>query len=431
MKILAVEEGSPAARAGLKPGDQLLAADGFELRDTLDYLFHTGEEEVCFTVARTDGKVREICLTRAPGEAFGVQIPEDPIRRCGNRCVFCFIDQNPPGMRRSLYVKDEDYRLSLLYGNYVTLTNLAEWEIERIIEQHLSPLYVSVHATDPGTRARLLRCRGDHEILPTLRRLAAGGIEMHAQIVLVPGYNDGAILEQTLTDLEALHPQIASVALVPVGLTAHRAKLPPLTPVDAAAAREILDLIERRAAAAHAHCGRRVHFAADELYLLAGEPFPDPESYEDFPQVENGVGLVRSFEADLKALPQLFSAPRPGGVGRERVICASGNLFTPLLEKRLERELIRTGERDRFDVQVIGVQNRLFGPSVTVAGLLGGEELVAALAAAGDFGRAVISPEMFNTEGQTLDGWSLAALTERVGRPIHVGFSPEFNRPGV
>ena len=429
MKILAVEDGSPAARAGLRAGDRLLAADGCELRDTLDYLFYTAEEEVYFTVARSDCAECEICVTRAPGEELGLRIPEDPIRRCGNKCVFCFIDQNPPGLRRSLYVKDEDYRLSLLYGNYVTLTNLEEWEIERIIAQHLSPLYVSVHATDPAVRALLLRCRGDHEILPIVRRLAAGGIEMHTQVVLVPGYNDGAILEQTLRDLEPLHPNIATVAIVPLGLTAHRQKLPALTPVSAEMARGVLALISARGRAALSRWGHRIHFAADEFYLTAKKPFPPGETYEGFPQVENGVGLVRSFEADLAAREHLFAPGSDIASGRESAILATGKLFAPLLKERLEGALVRTGERDGFDVRVLGVQNQLFGPMVTVAGLLGGAELAAALTAAGDFDRAVISPEMFNTEGQTLDGWSLPDLADRIGRPIQIGFGGELCRP--
>ncbi len=451
MKIERVDRGSPAEAAGVRAGDELLAVGGATIRDGLDFTYHGDEEVLELTLRRPDGSVARVTVSRDEHGRLGIELPPDPVRCCGNQCVFCFIDQNPRGLRRSLYVKDEDYRLSPFHGNYVTLTNLAEWEIERIIEQHLDPLYVSVHATDPEVRARMLRPRGDAAILPILRRLARGGIRMHTQIVLVPGYNDAAVLDQTLADLEQLYPAVETVAVVPVGLTSHRDRLPALEPVTAAGASEALDLIEARARRSLGRRGTRLHFAADELYLLAGRAFPEPEAYEAFPQIENGVGMVRAFEIDLADRDRLLSAAavralergnapslpsdrriRPDGArtsapGRAlgespRVALVSGGLFAPLLERRAPAALARTGESARFDARVLAVHNRLFGPGVTVAGLLAGADVIAALGEHADCDLAVLPAEMFNEDGWTLDHLDAATMAEQTGRPVQVGW---------
>lgn len=419
MQITRIHPGSPAERAGLRPGDDLLAVNGRALRDALDYLYATADETLRVRVRRVGGAVQEIRLRRAAGEAPGIEIAPDPVQRCGNRCVFCFVDQNPRGLRRNLYVKDEDYRLSLLYGNYVTLTNLREWEIERILEQRLSPLYVSVHAVDPGVRRRLLGCRGAGEIVPILSRLAVGGIRLHAQIVLVPGYNDGAVLESTLDALEALQPAMQSVAVVPLGLTRHRRALTPLRRVTPALARRVIAGIQarqRRNLAAH---GTRLHFAADEFYLLAGSELPPLSAYEDLPQLENGVGMVRRFERELGGLRRLL--PRAGRAGARAVI-ATGTRFAPILGERLACRLRKTREAADWRVEVVAVRNRLFGASVNVAGLLGGAELVAALRGALPFELAVVPPEMLNADRVTLDGMDLEEIARRLGRPVRAGF---------
>jgi putative radical SAM enzyme (TIGR03279 family) len=357
-------------------------------------------------------------------------LPPDPTLRCANRCIFCFIDQNPRSLRPSLYVKDEDYRLSLLHGNYVTLTNLGEAEIERIVAQRLSPLYVSVHATDPATRRSLLRPSGDGEIMPLLTRLARGGVEMHAQIVIVPGYNDGAVLVETLDDLEGLGPALLSVAIVPVGLTSHRQGLPPLRRPTPAEAGEIIALVSARQAAGLARWGRRVFFPADEFYLLAGQPLPRAEAYESFPQIENGVGLVRALTSELGELQRLFAPAEvirtraPLGAPGDAAIRAgivTGVLLAPLWPPLLKRALIRTGEAGSFDLRVVAVQNRLFGPAVTVAGLLGGREVIAQLGRGGPLDLAVLPPEMFNAEGVTLDEIRATDVAREVGVTVQVG----------
>jgi len=418
MQITRIHPGSPAARAGLRAGDELLAVNGRALRDALDYLYATADETLRLRVRRAAGVVEEVRLRRAAGEAPGIEIAPDPVRRCGNRCVFCFIDQNPPGLRGNLYVKDEDYRLSLLYGNYVTLTNLRAWEITRILEQRLSPLYVSVHAVDPAVRRRLLGCRGDGAILPILSRLAAGGIRLHAQIVLVPAYNDGPVLEATLDALEALHPALQSVAVVPVGLTRHRRGLTPLRPVTSALARRVIAGVERRQRRNLAIRRTRLHFAADEFYLLAGSELPPLSAYEDLPQLENGVGMVRRFEHELRGVRRLLP---PAERRRARAVVATGTRFAPLLEARLGRRLRDTGEAAAWRVEVVPVRNRLFGASVNVAGLLGGAEVITALRCALPFDCALLPPEMLNADRLTLDGLHLNEIARRLGQPVQVG----------
>jgi putative radical SAM enzyme (TIGR03279 family) len=419
MQITRIHPGSPAERAGLRPGDELLAVNGRALRDALDYLYATADEALRLRVRRAAGAVEELRLRRPPGEAPGIEIAPDPVRRCGNRCVFCFVDQNPKGLRRNLYVKDEDYRLSLLYGNYVTLTNLRDWEIERILEQRLSPLYVSVHAVDPGVRRRMLGCRGGGEVVPILSRLAAGGIRLHAQIVLVPHYNDGAVLASTLDALEALQPAMQSVAVVPLGLTRHRRGLTPLRRVTPALARRVIAGIEARQRRNLATRGTRLHFAADEFYLLAGCELPPLSAYEDLPQLENGVGMVRRFERELGALRRLLP---PAGRAGARAVIATGTRFAPILGERLACHLRKTREAANWRVEVVAVRNRLFGASVNVAGLLGGAELVAALRRSLPFELAVMPPEMLNADRLTLDGMHLDEIARRLGRPVRAGF---------
>ncbi len=469
MRIARVTKPSPAWDAGLRAGDEILSIDGMPLRDALEFTYLSADDAIAIEIRR-DEEVFECELEREPGEQWGLEFPEDSVRCCGNQCVFCFIDQNPHDLRPTLYVKDEDYRLSVLYGNYVTLTNLKEWEIERILLQHLSPLYVSVHATDPVVRRRLLRSRARHDIMALMRRLGEGGITLHTQIVLVPGYNDGAVLEGTLNDLEALYPAVATVAIVPVGLTKHRANLPPLREVTRDEAVQLVEQIGGRQRRCLRGTGSRIHFLADEIYLLAGAPLPEADAYEGFPQVENGVGLVRAFDLDLAERHRLFSAPgkldsAPGKLdsvsgkldpddlsrgerghpplahqdqqpahGRDtgahlRAAVVTGQLFAPLLRQRLPRALARTGEAAAWVPEVVAVDNALFGRSVTVAGLLGGADVIAKLAARRRYDRVVLPLEMFNTDGFTLDHRRPQDLAAELGAELQLGWNGEVVRP--
>ena len=295
--VAAVTPRTAAARAGLRPGDRILAINGAPLRDVIDFHFHAGEETLDLSLDR-DGRPRTARMTRR-GTALGLEL-EAPrpaeIATCANKCVFCFIHQLPKGMRKSLYVKDDDFRLSFLHGNYITLTDLDEAELARIETQRLSPLYVSVHATDPDLRHALLgQPRVRRELLPVMERLAKAGIAMHAQIVLCPDWNDGAHLERTVHELARLHPAVTTTAVVPVGLTRHRERLPDLRPVTGAEAGVLVRSIEGWQGEFQATLGTRFVWAADELYLSAGIALPPAPAFVGFAGAADGIGLVRRF----------------------------------------------------------------------------------------------------------------------------------------
>src|SRR5881396_603190 len=296
--VAAVHARTAAAAAGLRPGDRVLAINGHALRDAIDFRFHGGDERLALSVER-DGARHALRLARRPGADLGVELEApraDEIATCANKCVFCFIHQLPKGMRKSLYVKDDDFRLSFLHGNYITLTDLEDTELRRIEEQRLSPLYVSVHATEPDLRHRLLgqpAVRG--ELMPRMERLAKAGIVMHAQIVLVPEWNDGPHLERSVRDLARLHPRVATTAVVPVGLTRHRERLPRLRTLTDAEAEALAETVEGWQQEFLGRLGSRFVWASDEVYLQAGRPLPRAAAYEGFPILEDGVGLVRRF----------------------------------------------------------------------------------------------------------------------------------------
>ena len=328
--VAAVRPRTVAAEAGLVAGDRILTINGRPLRDAIDFQFYGAEDRLELSVDR-EGSRRALRLRRRPGAELGLELeaprPGD-IATCANKCVFCFIHQLPRGMRRSLYVKDDDFRLSFLHGNYITLSDLDEPSFERILAQRLSPLYVSVHATDPELRWRMLgQPRHSAEILPRLERLAKAGIRIHAQIVLCPDWNDGAHLERSVRELAPLHPQVATTAIVPVGLTRHRERLPSLRTLTDDEARALVDTVAGWQAHYLDTLDTRFVFLGDEVYLQAGRPLPPAEAYEGFAIAEDGVGLVRRFE-DGFARPR--GRRRAGGGGR-RVTVVSGALYAPRL----------------------------------------------------------------------------------------------------
>jgi putative radical SAM enzyme (TIGR03279 family) len=418
VRVLAVDPKGLAARAGLKPGDRLLRVNGQGLRDLVDFHVQAGEEQLAIDVDR-GGRPCSVVLERKWGRDLGLECepPEAAeISTCANKCVFCFIHQLPRGLRKSLYVKDDDYRLSFLHGNYITLTDLPDSEIQRIVDLHLSPLYISVHATDPVLRHFLLgspkTIKGD--LMERLRRLADAGIRLHAQIVLCPGLNDGPHLERTVRELGELHPGVATVAVVPVGLTRHRDGLYPLRSITAAEAAQTLDSIHGWQSRFLRRHGTRLVFAADELYLQAGRPIPPAAAYEEFAVVEDGIGLVRRFEDDLGRL-----APRPGRArwrGERLATVVTGELFGPILA-RLVGEIRVPGLR----TQVVPVPNEFFGRAITVTGLLTGEDIAQALSGR-TLGDVVLIPRVALTEskGVFLDDVVPEDLARHVGAPIAV-----------
>ncbi|MHB9024187.1 MAG: DUF512 domain-containing protein [Armatimonadota bacterium] len=408
-RIAAVEPGSIAEEIGVVPGDVLLAVNGEAVPDYIAYRFAITGEVITVDIAHGDETLR-VEIEKDTDEDLGIAFDADVfdgMHRCANRCVFCFEEQMPRGMRPSLSLRDDDFRLSFLHGNFVTLTNLRKGEFERIIRERLSPLFVSVHATDPEVRRRMLGRKRLPDIRAQLRQLADGGIQLHAQIVLCPGWNDGAVLEQTLDDLAGLHPALLSVGIVPVGLTAHRPAGPDIRPVTPADAAALLDAVQRRQQELLPRLGTRLVFAADEFYLAVNRPIPPAEEYEEFPQKENGIGLARLF------LDELAAMEIPEKLSPEKVALVTGTLAAPLLET-LAARLRQAGAT----VEVVPVPNTFYGGGVSVAGLLTGGDILRALAGR-DLGRAIILPAVvLNTDGIFLDDLRPADLQEKLGAPL-------------
>lgn len=416
--VAAVMARTPASRAGLRPGDRIVAINGAPLRDVIDFHFHAGEDRLRLSVER-DGRSRTARLLRS-GSDLGLQL-EAPrpaeIATCANKCVFCFIHQLPKGMRRSLYVKDDDFRLSFLHGNYITLTDLEEAELARIEAQRLSPLYVSVHATDPELRHALLgRPRVRRELLPVMERLARAGIAMHAQIVLCPDWNDGAHLARTVHELARLHPAVPTTAVVPVGLTRHRERLPSLRAVTVEEAGVLVRRIESWQREFRDTLGTRFVWAADELYLQAGLPLPAAAEYEGFSVAEDGIGLVRRFEdAFARAVSR-----RPARLPRPRhVTVVTGEMFAPRMRALVDRVVV-----DGLRVSLVAVANEFFGRGIGVAGLLTGRDIQRELeqgrAGGRDLGDEVLVPAVAIRDGVGvfLDDLTPADLAASLETPV-------------
>ena len=408
--MASVQKGGLAERLDLQAGDRLIAINGHILRDVIDFHFYAAEEELELEIER--GRQRLFYqVQRGYGEEFGLQFTDDVfdgLRRCDNRCAYCFVDQMPPGMRHSLYVKDDDYRYSFLHGNFITLSNWTEEDWERVAEQHLSPLYISVHATEPELRRRIFSNPRLPDVRLQLRRLAELGVEMHTQIVLVPGLNDGQPLERTVEDLTALHPAVRSIGVVPVGLTKyHAAGLRLLT---AEEQRAVLERIAAWQAENRRRFGVAVVYPSDELYLRAGFPVPPAEEYDGFPQLENGIGLVRQLLDEWQGVK---AEDRRPATGKGVVVC--GTLVAPILGRMVEELTGGLG----VDIRVVTVENEFFGSTVTVSGLLTGRDVVSALAGR-DLGDVVFLPRvMFDATGKvTLDDLTLGEIESRVGVPV-------------
>ena len=331
LKIIEVTENSPAAEIGALPGDVLISINDQEVHDFLDYQFYQAEEYLEIHVRR-DGQDLYSPVKKEYDEDLGLVFAPPKIRGCANNCVFCFIDQNPEGMRKPIYFHDEDYRYSFLYGNFITLTNLSQQELERIVNQKLSPLYVSVHATDAEARKKIFRHKGDDHLMEKIKFLADNNILLHTQIVLVPGMNDGKILQQTIADLYNFREQVLSVAIVPVGLTKHRSGLPELSPVDAEYAKKFIKKSKIWDAKYKNIEGDPFVTIADEFFILSGHEIPPADYYGPYYQIENGVGLTREllddFELDKENLPEKLARPT-------KILFITGKLIKPLLEKEI------------------------------------------------------------------------------------------------
>ncbi|HEY3341762.1 MAG TPA: DUF512 domain-containing protein [Anaerolineae bacterium] len=418
--IQTIEPESVAALAGLEPGDMLLSINGRTLRDMIDAQFYGAESELMLTVAR-DNQQFDIHVHRDFGQALGLEFTHPTfdidIRRCNNLCPFCFVLQNAPRMRRSLYIKDDDYRYSFLYGHFVTLTNLSDEDWARIIEQHLSPLYVSVHATDPEVRRRCLRNPTSGDIMAQLRRLAQHDISVHTQLVITPGLNDGAILEKSVRDLASLYPHVQSVSVVPVGLTQHQKYgLRPHTPAESAA---MIDTVEAWQKEYRARMGVGFVYLTDEWYLVGQRPVPPMKAYDHLALQENGLGMVRDFLNQwrhLKRTEVIAPIPKPT---YSRALLATATLFAPTLAKAAQEFSART----HIALDVLAIKNEKLGETITIAGLLMGEDIIRQLNAQPELlaqAEVVILPRITfdHPDGIALDDLSPADVSRAIGKPV-------------
>jgi putative radical SAM enzyme (TIGR03279 family) len=439
-KVTAVTEASPAACAGVTVGDELVLLNGRRPRDVIEYQALVDDESLDLRVRRP-GRAQELTVRvrKDAGQPLGIAVESavfDRVRTCDNHCAFCFIHQLPKGMRRSLYLKDDDYRLSFLYGNFTTLTRFTELDVERVLDERLGPLFVSIHATDPEVRARMLRNPKGATSLRWLRILLDGGIEVHGQIVVCPGVNDGPVLEDTLVTVLDRYPELATVGVVPLGLSrySHEPEMRAHTPDEA---RAVCDTVARWQDLFRSTLGRRLVFAADEYFLLAGLDFPEASRYEGFPQHENGIGMARAFEAAFRGDDTAARGVRPGffawvdgapaaGYRAQRWPGAPGDGPVAGIDGGPSRAMaVVTGT---YGAKVLGplldgipgvrlleVRNEFFGGNIGVAGLLTGVDLARALSGQPEGDRYLL-PDACLSEGRFLDGYGL----DHLPRPVEV-----------
>ena len=415
VKISGVERHSPAAKAGLQVGETLLQIDSNEIEDVLDYRFYMTAERLTLLVQSPDGEKRRVRIRKGEYEDLGLDFETylmDEQRSCRNKCVFCFIDQMPPGMRETLYFKDDDARMSFLYGNYITLTNLSEHDIERTIRMKISPINISVHTTNPELRCRMMNNRFAGKALDIMQRLANAGIAMNAQLVLCPGLNDGEELKRSLQDLLKLAPTLKTISCVPVGLTKYRDNLYPLRPYTKDEAAATIDLIDSFGDQALEAFGDRICYASDEFYLLAGRKLPAPAFYGDFNQLENGVGMLTLQRQQFEmALEDFEPDDKPRSL----------SIVTGLAAAPQIKELVSLAEKrwPGLHCTVYPVVNDFFGHNITVAGLITGRDMIAQLKGK-DLGERLLFPDVmlrFHTD-VFLDDITQSQIEDELGVPM-------------
>ena len=398
--ISAVRKNSLAEVAGIVAGDKLVAVDGVQVKDIIELSFYTSDYEVELELENAQGQRRQVHIDKYPDEDLGLEFEAavfDKVSTCYNNCIFCFVDQMIPGMRKGLYVRDDDYRLSFLYGNFITLTNLKEEDFQRIIQTHMTPLYVSVHATDPKVRCEMMHNRFAGELMDKLERLFAAGIEVHTQIVCCPGYNDGEILAKSFHDLYARHPHVLTMAVVPVGITKHREGLHPLRTFTKEEAAALIDQVTPWQRQCREETGKTFIYLGDEFYLLAGRDVPTAEWYDGFPQLENGIGLTRSFVDEWQAtLPSLssYQAASPA------VIPVGESAFT-VLQPLLDALNKQFSTAHSF----VPVPNQFFGGKVNVTGLLTASDILRTCKESGK--RLILPAVVLNNDKLFLDDTAL------------------------
>ena len=407
--IKTVAPHSPVHRK-VHPGDRLLKINGNPLTDVLDYMYYAYDPRLTLEVQGPDGKHRSVHVRKQAGEDLGLEFEEylmDCAMECTNNCVFCFVDQMPPGMRKSLYFKDDDARMSFLTGSYITLTNLTDRELQRICDLKISPVNVSVHTTNPTLRAEMMGNGAAADIMERIHKLADAGITMNCQVVCCPGYNDGEELLNTIHDLAACYPQVNSVAVVPVGLTKFRAGLAPLKPFTADGAGKTIDLVEHFSAQCQAYYGARIVYCSDEFYLLAGRDLPGDDFYEEYAQLDNGVGMLRLLKTEFDAALKLVDPSEGDGVPFS---IATGTAAGPYIEKLLMTAMEKC---DKIRGQVFSIENDFFGHAINVAGLVTAGDMIRQLSGK-NLGQRLLIPVNMLRHGETvfLDDLSVADVEE-------------------
>ena len=414
-KIKSVDAHSPARRAGVRPGETLTHINGRPVVDVLDYKFFSYDPRLELTLTEEDGRTRTVRVRKGEGEDLGLNFETylmDRARSCANRCIFCFVDQMPPGMRETLYFKDDDARLSFLMGNYITLTNLSQREIDRICELRISPINISVHATEPALREAMLKHRRAGECLEIMGRFAQAGISMNCQIVACPGVNDGPALDRTLRELGELHPAVESVAVVPVGVTKFREGLCPIAPYTPAQAAALVDQVEAFAAAFLEKHGTSLAWCSDEVYLIAGRELREKAYYEDMNQLENGVGMLRLLLSQAAMAAEDIgpdASPPPFSI-------ATGVSAAPFVQKVVDSCREKCGN---IRGNVIPIVNRFFGETITVSGLITGRDLIEQLRGA-ELGERLLLPSNMLRTGERLflDDVTVEQVEQALGVPV-------------
>lgn len=417
VRITSVEPGSPARRARIHKGDTLISINGNAITDVLDYRFYMTDEHLEILLCDQEKKLRTVVVEKDEYDDLGLEFETYLMDRqmgCKNACIFCFVDQTPPGMRKSLYFKDDDTRMSFLFGNYTTLTNLKEGDIQRIIKMHISPINISIQTMNPALRVQMMKNPFAGESLKFVRMLTEGGIKINTQIVLCPGYNDGEQLEYSLSELAKLGPNVQSIAVVPVGLTRYREKLTPLCGFFPQEAVEVVKTMERWGEYFCKEYGTRTAYASDEFYILAGKDFPPYEFYEDFAQLENGVGMMTLMQHDFaQALKEAQLEQSPAA---HRCTIATGQLAYPMMQDFAERV---QQAFPQVQVQVKKIRNDFWGPTITVAGLITGQDLLAQLEGL-DLGSELLIPAnmLRHEQDRFLDDLTLEQVQETLGVPV-------------
>jgi len=400
---------SIAAEMEIEPGDRILQINDWKIEDILDLQYYTSDEEFDLLIQKANGEIWELQIFKDPNENLGIEVcsvSAKGLKKCNNNCVFCFVQQMPPGMRESLYLKDDDYRMSVTQGSYITLSNLSAQEFRRIIDFHINPLYISVHAWNPQARIELMKNKRAGKIADQIRLLADAGLTLHTQIVVVPGYNDGSVLEETVNQLATFYPAVQSIGVVPVGLTKYREKLPPLRTITPAEAKHILESGLTWQKKFRARTGKNLVYFSDEFYVMAGRDFPAGQEYDDFPQIENGIGMAAKFKAEFSSwLPHL-----PLKIPARTVHIITGVSAAGIFKSWVKDLDFIQG----LNIVIHEIKNNFFGPTVTVAGLLTAQDIADQISdLRGDY--FLITKVMLKADDQVfLDDYSVSWLAEKI-----------------